>query len=91
MDMLSYIKQREMQYFNTEICIFVPNTMQILKRRPKVQKKVSKGYKGKHCSIPFENAAVTNGRKAIRRMLSFHNMFLDFESKGKKIVIYLQN
>ena len=36
----------------------------------KIKDKVGKGYEGKHCPMPFENAAVTNGRVAIRKMLS---------------------
>ncbi|MEG2634487.1 MAG: ISLre2 family transposase, partial [Oscillospiraceae bacterium] len=37
----------------------------------KIKEKVGKGYEGKRTSMPFDNAAVSNGRKAIRNMLSF--------------------
>ncbi len=35
----------------------------------RVQKIVGKGYEGKHTTMPFERAAVTHGRTAIRKML----------------------
>ena len=37
----------------------------------KIKDKVGKGYEGKHCSMPFENMAVTNERSVIRKMLHF--------------------
>lgn len=36
----------------------------------KIPKTVGKGYVGRHCPLPFENVAVTNGRSVIREMLS---------------------
>lgn len=37
----------------------------------KIKDSVGKGYEGKHCSMPFENMAVTNEGTVIRKMLRF--------------------
>ncbi|MEG2380303.1 MAG: hypothetical protein RSB38_01255, partial [Oscillospiraceae bacterium] len=36
-----------------------------------IKENIGKGYEGRHCPMPFDNSPVTNGRKSIRKILSY--------------------